>query len=326
MDAGPDSAALAALLQRWTAAGLIDAQLAERMRADVAGPDDMGGPAGRRRAVAVEALAYLGSAVVVVGAALIAAEYWSDLATGARFVVVAGTSVVLLLAGALVPGHTGAAWARLRAVLFLASTAAFAGALAVLADDVLGLPHDHSLVVVAAVSAAHAAALWLVTRSPAQQVGLMVAGAVTAAALINRGGGDPDLPGLGVWGVGVAWAVLAWTGVLRPRRLGLAAGTATAIFGAMTTAGSDLGLALDLATVGAAVALAILAQDLVVLGIAALGVVLNVPAAMQRWFPDSLSAAFALVVGGLSLVGVAVWIARAGRGVARSGGSAKHVR
>jgi hypothetical protein len=306
---GLDRAEVTALLDHWTAAGFIDTELADRMRADVGEV----GTADRRRAAAVEALTYLGSAVVLVGAALIAAQYWPDLATAARVAVVAGTSAVLLLAGALVPGHTDGAAARLRAVLFLASTAGVVGALALMADDVLGLAWSDSFLLVSAGTTGYAATLWVVTRSPAQQVGMMAAAAATAAALLNRADIDDDLPGLGVWAVGVAWVALGWAGALRPRRLALALGAATAIFGAMLTAGSDLGLVLALGTVGATVAAAVLAQDLLLLGIAALGVLLNVPAAMQRWFPESLAGAFALVLAGLGLVGVAVWIARSGR-------------
>jgi hypothetical protein len=320
MGASLDHAQVTALLERWTAAGFIDARLADRMRADAVELDtgtEPGSP-DRRRALAVEALAYLGSAVVVVGAALIAAQFWSDMAAAVRIAVVAAASGVLLLAGSLAHGDVGGAPARLRAVLFLASTAATAGALGLLANDVLGLAASDSFVLVSAGTAGYAVALWVVTRSPVQQVAMMVAGAATAAAVISRADVDPDLTGLGVWAVGVAWAALGWAGALSPRRLALALGAASAIFGAMLTAGSDLGLLLVLCTVGASVAAAVIAQDLVLLGVAAVGVVVNVPVAMQRWFPDSLAGAFALVVAGLALVGMAVWISRHGGTAERS--------
>ena len=320
MSTSPDREQVAALLDRWTAAGIIDGGQAERMRADMVRPDDRTtSTSDRRRAVAVEALAYLGCAVVAGGVALVVAQYWSDLTTIARLAIVGGSCAGLLLAAALVPSGLGGAPARLRAVLLLASTAAASGVLVLLTDDVLGLVGSESFVVVAGGTAAYAAVLWVSNRSPLQQVAMMIAAAIAAASVLRWAGADPDARGLGVWVVGVSWAALGWTHVLRPRRLALALGTATSILGAMTTAGSDLGLVLVVVTVCAAVAVAVIAQDLVVLGVAAVGVVLNVPVAMQRWFAGSMSAALALIVAGLALVGVAVWISRRNEPARRRG-------
>jgi hypothetical protein len=44
--------------------------------------------------------------------------------------------------------------------------------------------------------------------------------------------------------------------------------------------------------------------------VAAVGALFTLPVALQRWFPDSVAGALALVATGLTLVGTAAWIAR----------------
>ena len=50
---GLDRAEITALLERWTAGGFIDAELADRMRADVTGPGTDRGPVAADRRPAV---------------------------------------------------------------------------------------------------------------------------------------------------------------------------------------------------------------------------------------------------------------------------------
>jgi hypothetical protein len=72
-----------------------------------------GRPGSRRTPVMIEALAYLGGAVVLVGAMLIGAQYWAALGTGTRLLIVAATALVLLAAGSAVPASSGTAPGRL---------------------------------------------------------------------------------------------------------------------------------------------------------------------------------------------------------------------
>jgi hypothetical protein len=301
---------IATLVDDWVHEGLVPPTGADRIRSDLArltGAPAEPGQSGPTRSLAVEALAYVGGAVVVAGTVLVTARYWSALGTAGRLATVVTAAVVLLVAGLAVPARWGGASARLRAVVWLGSTAATAASLALVASDVLELVERDRFLLVSAGTAAYAGALWLGNRSVAQQAAMMAAIAVTAAAVLHRADASPDLPGVGVWAVSLAWAVLGWRHLLEPARTALALGTAGAIFGAMLTQGSDPGIVLAVVTVAGAVTCAILLQDLVVLGVAALG---TVPVAMGRWFPDSLAAALALVVVGLALVATAVWIAR----------------
>ena len=218
------------------------------------------------------------------------------------------------VAGGFTPAAAGAVQHRLRSVLWLASTGVATGALGILAADVLDTSDADTFLIVAGGTAGYTAALWAAGRAFVQQAAMVVSAAVTAAALINRGDFSDDLPGLGPWAVGVAWAVLGWLEMARPRRLVIASGPVLAVVGAMTTVGADAGMALTLATAASIIGLAVLWRDLPLLAIGTVAGLVNTRVAMTRWFPESISAAFGLVVVGLALLGAALWVTRSGRG------------
>jgi hypothetical protein len=305
---------LSVLLDRWVADQIITPEQAARM----AGTDefrvyaDVNEHLGRvqRSSLVVEALGYLGGAIVVAASMLIAARYWSDLASAWRLAVLGSAALTLLVCGAAAPARLADVGDRLRAVLWLGSTAACAGFLAVLAVDFLDLHGNDITLLVATGTAAYAVGLWLSSSTLVQQLAMMVALAVTASAAVAQADVSDDVPGLGTWAVGLIWALLGWGGVLKPARFGLALGSAMAIFGAMLTAASDAGTVLTLVTVIAVVGAAMAFRDLLLLAVGTLGLLMNLPMAITRWFPDSLAAPYALLVVGALLVVVAVWVAR----------------
>lgn len=311
---GTDSVALSVLLRRWQDDGIITPEQAAVMATSTGGAVslDTGEPTvvPRRGSLVVEALGYLGGAIVVAAAMLIAGWYWEDLATGWRLTLVGGATMALLGAGAVVPQDGDEAGERLRAVLWFGSTGACAGFLAVLAVDALHLDGEDAFLLIASGTAAYAFVPWFASRAMLQQAALMVSLAVAAAAAVNELDVTADTPGLGAWGVGVVWALLGWGGIVAHSPLALVYGSATAIIGAMFTAGSDAGTVLTLVTVVAVVGAAMALRDLLLLGVGTLGLLFNVPSAITRWFPDTLAAAYGLLVMGLALVLVAIWIAR----------------
>lgn len=232
------------LVDHWADEGLITLAQADRMHAEVATlePGAAVPPArGRSASLLGEALGYLGGAIIVVGSVLIGAFYWDDLGAEARLTVLVGAALLLLTAGAVVPTSRGPAGTRLRSILWLASNGAAAGALGVLAADVLETSDADSFLIVAGGAATYAVALWAVGRTFVQQIAMVVAIAVTAAALLNRADLSDNTSGLGVWAAGVLWAVLGWLDVAQPRRSVLALGAGLTVLGAMTTAGADAG-------------------------------------------------------------------------------------
>jgi len=312
---GPADGALllSELLDRWLADAIITPEQAALMTSAATPGTYVDVPrSGRvpRGSLVVEALGYLGGVIVVTSTMLILSRYWGDLATGWRLTVVGAAAVALLAGGAAVPARLDEVGARLRAVLWLGSTAAAAGFLAVLAVDVLDVSDDHVFLVIASGTAVYASALWLLSRTVAQQLAMMVGFAVTGAALIVQADVSDNTPGVGPWTVGLVWALLGWGGLLAPRRFALTAGSVMAIFGAMLTAGSDAGTVLTLVTVIAVIGVAIVIRDLLLLGVGTFGLLGNLPAALTRWFPDSLAAPYALLVVGVLLVLVTVRIAR----------------
>ncbi len=161
-------------------------------------------------------------------------------------------------------------------------------------------------------TAVFSAVLWFFHRHLLQHASVLVALTVSAAlatALLN-GNGPESLPGLAVWGVGVTWVLLVWGGILPPREAGTLFGAAVMIFGSMTLMGESWGAVLGLLTVIALVGVAVATRNLPLLGVASLGMLFVLPAAVTTFFPGALSAAVALLVVGVVLVVAAIFTAR----------------
>lgn len=307
LSAQPDSSFIESLLWQWTADEIITPGQAVKMRAYVAQERPKSARAGQ---VVAEALGYLGGAIVVAASVLIAAQVWMDLATSWRLVVLGLAAAVLQAAGWSISKTLTGIGDRVRAVLWLASTGAACGFFGVIAVSVLELQGPDTALLITFGTAAYATALWVWNRSPLQQSAMIVALALTFAAAINALDVSEDLNGLGLWAVGISWALLGWGGLLTPRRLALVLGSVTAIIGAMVTAGSDAGLVLALVTVIAVWRAAVALRDLALLAVGTIGALWSVPVAMTTWFPDSMAATYALLLVGGLLVAVAVRIAR----------------
>ncbi|MBC7306131.1 MAG: DUF2157 domain-containing protein, partial [Dietzia sp.] len=180
---------LASLVEGWLAEQLITREQADKMlsRRDilVQAPPSAQEPRRERSSLVVEALGYLGGVIILVASILIASLYWDQVGTTLRLVIVGGVAGGLLAAGVAVPERLEEVGLRLHSALWLLSTAAVAGFLGLLGADALDwAPRDVFLLTSSGV-AAYAVGLWLISRSVAQQLAMMVGLILTAAAVTN---------------------------------------------------------------------------------------------------------------------------------------------
>jgi Predicted membrane protein (DUF2157) len=300
---------------RWVEAGVIGAEQGEAILALEGLEGDGSGPTGRRRAVVVEVLGYLGGVLALVAGFVLGAESWDRLGHWGRVGVLAVVTGVLLAAGWRLRGDGGRVLPRLASVLWLGAVAGFAGLLAVVLDgdssDALG---DPSLWV-AAGALLLAGGLYLLERRVLQQVALFAAVVATMVAGGQRLGWSWEtVEGYGLLVLGAGWLELGRRGLVAPRRTSEALGSLALLSGpeVLDAAGSgpwDWGLWLGL---GLAVALVVAGSALrrnVPLGIGAAGMVVFLgQVAGERW--RDLGAPLAILLVGLGLVAAAVVLAR----------------
>jgi uncharacterized membrane protein len=298
----------AALIRRWLDAGIITAEQAETMTADLGAPAQTP----PQRSLLAEALGYFGGALLVVAVGLVLGRVWPDLPTAARLALAGGAAAALVAAGVGVPVRWGPVGVRLRSALWLAAVAVTGGFLGLLGSTALGLAEEYVTLLVGVGTTAMAGTLWWRHHYLAQHLAVIVATATLALAVADLLPHEGDAPAAAVWMVGVVWVVLARGGVVRPRREGLAVGAVgTCLVGAHLAA-LDWGAPLALGAVIALAALAVRLRDVLLLVIAAAGTLVVLPQVVGRYFPGALSAAVVLfVIGGL-LVAVAVLAVRRG--------------
>lgn len=306
------------LLDEWVAAGLIDAEQADHIRAyeqGQVGPrpglTTARSPGATGPSLVVEALGYLGGVIMLVGAGILVGLYWTDVPVALRLVLVGAAALALLAGGVAVPDRLGEAAGRLRAVLWALAVAAAGGFFGILTADVLDRHDESSLIVVGTCTALVGGILWWLRRTWLQQLAFLLPLVMAAQGLAFTITGDLDNPwgGTFTWVVGVAWVALAWSGRLDPRTTGMAFGALAAIFGALGV-DSQVGIAIGLATAVAVVALALAERSLPLLAVAAFGMLRTAPRAATEWFPGPLSAAVTLMVTGALLIVAAIHVAR----------------
>lgn len=233
-EVGDPVASLAEHLDEWERAGLLTHpqvvaingyEQARRQLGPAPGLQSFAPPAGptetraerpsrvaNRLPSVAEALGYLGGVLALVGLVLLLSRVWDDLPAAGRLGLAGGVSVVLLVAGSLVPDDAHPALARLRSFLWLLSTASAGLCAGIVAVDVFDASDD--LVTAAAVAgtvAVHAGITWAGRPRLLQQAPFLAAIAVTVGALSAQITSDA-VTGLVVWAVGVTIVEL---GVLR---------------------------------------------------------------------------------------------------------------
>jgi len=303
-------------LDRWTAAGIIDASQAARIESAEQARAGEGEPTVRARRrgfpLIAEVLGYVGAAVAISAGYIAVRQLWPRVPPAAALSFTGVVATCLIVTGGLLRARAEPAYARLRSVLWLLATGAGAGFAAILANDVLDLG-DHGLLLTSAAAwAGLAIVLWWRGVSAVQHV-VMFAGllALLSAGLYQL---HPNLTvagyGIAIWILSAIWGAAADRGYLAPRAAGLAAASTGVLAGATMTMGSPAGQALAVLTVAGLLALGAIMHRVVFIGFGAAGTLWVIPATASQYLPGSVAAPVAVAAAGLVLLAVALWLAR----------------
>lgn len=306
---------LAAQLQRWTTDGLLSQEqasailAAERARLPRPAPP---APPPRPGSVLVELLGYLGGTLAVIGAGLLAARFWPDLATWTRLSLVGLVAAALWGAGALVPEQAAPALWRLRGVLWLGSSAAVAFLAALFGTQVLELDGEAVALGAGLAAATHAGALWWRRPRPLQQLACLVGLAVAAGAGVALAGGNEAAVGLSIWTVGVLWVLAGWRGLLPPSVVALVAGAIVVLQGAQATAvrWEGAGLVFGLASAAGLLVAGTTGRRLALAAVGIMGVVMFLPATVIYFFAGTVGVPLLLLLAGVVLLAVTLVLLR----------------
>lgn len=298
-------------LSRWRAADVIDAETADRIRAFEAGDE-----ARHRdeRPGIMEALIYIGLAVVGVGAFILMALVWGDLDGWARIAVTGAPGLAALGLGQVLYSMGQPGMQRGGSVAWVAAAALLTGCVAVIVYEA-GWDDSDAVIVPAIVAVALTLALWALLPWHPQVVALGAALTLFAISIAVRS----DHDGPAVFATVIAALAIAWIAVTELKVLGPRA-TARPL-GALALAGGGYLLSLDwdlpLVVEGtgfiagiALVVLSILRGSFayMVFGIGVLFVSF-VTFTMQR-VPDPVVGALVLMLSGVLLVATVIILAR----------------
>src|SRR5215470_15778461 len=131
MAESPVPGALHEQLARWTAAGLIDSDQADRIEA--AEREHAAALPRRRLPLVAEVLGYVGAVIAITAIVVSVHQIWKHVPAAVELATAGVITVGLLLAGAALRTDGDPAFARLRSVLWLLSTAGAAALAAILA-------------------------------------------------------------------------------------------------------------------------------------------------------------------------------------------------
>lgn len=245
-------------LARWVDAGLLSQEQADAIsafeseRTGVALPPPPRAAAPPRRVpVVAEALGYLGGVLALSGIGLVVSRYWADMAVGGRLAISGGAAAAFFLAGLFVHEEEDAAFARMRAFLWLASSGAVALFTGILVRDSLDIEELETVTMACGAAVAlHSSLLWWWKDRPLQQLSALAGLAVFAGAAAAHFG-DQGAIGITVWIVGVACLAIGLTRRTPQPLVAQGAGAVTLIVGSSTIVAEWTGFGLAFSALSA---------------------------------------------------------------------------
>jgi len=191
-----------ALLQRWTTAGVLPADVADSVRAFERSSSSREVTHVEKRAnvhVIAEALGYLGGVLGLVGVVVLLAQFWSDFSDGVHLGVPLVATVVFVIAGVFVPERRRARMMRLRTFLWSLGTISSGIGAWIFSDVVLDVSEIRQQWLVSGIaSSIISLLLWSGRQRPVQQFIGLAAAAVALGTFIGEFA-SVGFSGLGVW-------------------------------------------------------------------------------------------------------------------------------
>lgn len=294
-------------VRRWVQEGLLSEEQA--LAIDRYESTRNGEIAAPRLSPAIEALAYVGGAMLAVGAAMLIGRFWDDMNAAAHLAVVGIPAAATGVVGAIV-GEAEPVAMRLRGFLWTLSaigSGAFAGLFVFEVFDRTGEPVAFATATTAAVVSA---AFWSLRDRPLQHVvtfvGLVVAIGVGIAWIDST---EPSAwIGLAFWSLGALWAVAAWRRWVPPAMIGFPLGVALTLIGSGVVGNRYDWLApiLGLVTAAGWTAIGIGVNEVLALAPGVIGIFVFLPWTLGRFFGESLGVPVIVMLSGALLLAVVV--------------------
>ena len=300
---------LAADLDRWVGAGLIEPHQAEAVAAfevAAAGPP-------RRISLATEALGYVGAALATAAVFAALISRWEDFSEAVHFGISAAAMVLMAAAGAFVYHNAEPALRRLGSVLWFLAVGATAMTLSVLTVEIAGMEDGFSAAAIAAIvsagTAVVAGVLWLLSRRGLQLAAFFAATISTLAALVSLLPGPDEAwtIAIAVWGFGVIWTALGWRNVLTPMPVAVGLGAAAVLVGPALGVDQTGWLFVPaLGTAAGAMAVSIPTRQVPLLAAGTTGLFFYLTWLVVHYFGETLGVPVALGMCGLLFIGLAI--------------------
>lgn len=298
------------LLRRWRDAGLIDGPTVERIQAFETKERAPALPE-RERPGVVEALLYLGVAVLVAGVGTLVSEQWDNLQRWARVAAPGLPAVLAVLAGLYLRSTERPAFVRAGQVVWMVSVALIAGTIAIASSeydlaDSLGMGNRTALVVLALIAVLVALIFWVFEPSHAQVLAIGASWFFLGTAVGNW----PDeygsqISGMLFFGAGAGGLLATETGHFEPRLSARFLFAGFTVFGSFiaATAGDTLWAELlTIATGAGLVALSVRRDSLTFMAIGVAGVFVGLLTVIFAHFADRIGAPAALILSGAILI------------------------
>jgi AcrR family transcriptional regulator len=200
-------------LRDWREAGIVDEAIERRVREF----EDARRARPTERPTVLEALIYLGLAIIAVGVVVLVGSNWQHLQPWARIAVAAVPGGLGVLAGIALRSSALPAMRRGADVTWLTATALLTVAFAVIGSEADWTP-EHTVLACGVAATALALSLWVSSPSHPQIVGVGVAVLLFSIGLsVNASEHEMMIASITIAAFGVTGILLAETGLLQPQ-------------------------------------------------------------------------------------------------------------